>query len=164
MKSPIHSKKHIVQISQATVAQAAILVSDIAVAAEATSTTPTGVEEGCLVKSMYVEYWIQNDSASVVGSYTLIVFKNPGSGHTPAAGTLAALHDYQNKKNILFTAQALAPTNDSAMIPVVRQWFKIPRGKQRMGLADKLSVALRNNNSTALDINICGLAIYKEYT
>ncbi len=164
MKAPIHSKKHIVQIAQSTVSQGAIVNSVFINAQEAPSTTPDQIGEGSLVKSCYLEYWIQNDSASVIGSYTVIVYKNPGNGHTAVTGDLAALHDWGNKKNILFTAQALAPTNDSSMIPVLRGWYKIPRGKQRMGLDDRMAVAIRNNNATAIDIGFCGLAIYKEYT
>ncbi len=80
------------------------------------------------------------------------------------AADATALHDYDNKKNILFTAQGLLTPNDGGQVPVLRGWYKIPKGKQRFGLKDKLSVAVRNNNATAIDINFCGLAIYKEYT
>ncbi len=77
---------------------------------------------------------------------------------------MAALHDYDNKKNILFTSQALSPIDESMMIPVMRGWYKIPKGKQRMGLGDQLKISIRNNNATAIDVNFCGLVIYKEYT
>ncbi len=82
----------------------------------------------------------------------------------PTAGQIAALHDYANKKNILFTAQGLVTPTDGGQVPVLRGWYKIPKGKQRFGLGDRLFLTIRNNNAAAIDINFCGLAIYKEYT
>ncbi len=164
MRAPIHSKKHIVQISQSTVAQAAHVNTTLISAQEAPSTTPSGISEGAIVKACYVEFWVSQDSASIVGSYTIALYKNPGGNAPLAAATLAALHDYDNKKNILFTAQGLLTPNDGGQVPVIRGWYKIPKGKQRFGLGDTLLVAIRNNNATAIDINFCGLSIYKEYT
>ncbi len=164
MKAVIKSKKHIVQISQATVAQAAVLTTVLVEAKEATSSVPSVVEEGAIVKACYVEFWLSQDSASVVGSYTVALFKDPGGNAGLNATQMAALHDYDNKKNILFTAQGLLTPNDGGQVPVLRQWYKIPKGKQRFGLGDVLKVSIRNNNATAIDINLCGLAIYKEYT
>ncbi len=164
MKPIIKSKKHIFQISQATVGQALVVDTILVQAVESTSTTPQQVEEGAIVKNCYVEFWVSQDSASVVGSYTIILYKNPGGTNTALTGNLAALHDYSNKKNILFTAQGLLTPNDGGQVPVLRGWYKIPKGKQRFGLDDRLSVSIRNNNATDIDINFCGLAIYKEYT
>ncbi len=113
---------------------------------------------------MYIEYWLGNASTSVVGSYTTIVVKVPGGSNPASATEMAALHDYQNKKNILFTSQALVPPTDGGQVQVLKQWIKIPKGKQRFGLNDKLMITTRNNNSTSVVINFCGLAIYKEYT
>ncbi len=163
MRPIIHSKKHIVQVSQATVAQAAVVNTALVVATEAGSSTPTNVIEGAIVKNCYVEFWVSQDSASVVGSYTIALFKDPGNNAGMTTGEMAALHDYTNKKNILFTAQGLLTPNDGGQVPVLRSWYKIPKGKQRFGLGDRLTLSIRNNNSTAIDINFCGLAIFKEY-
>ncbi len=164
MKAPIHSKKHIFQMSQGTVAQGAVVNNLIIDAREGASTTPEEIEEGAIVKACYVEFWVSQDSASVVGSYTVILVKNPGGNANPNTTDLAALHDYDNKKNILFTAQGLLTPNDGGQVPVIRGWYKIPKGKQRFGLKDRLQLSLRNNNVTAIDINFCGVAIFKEYT
>ncbi len=163
MKAPIHSKKHIFQISQATVAQAAVVVTPFIISIEGSSATPQHVNEGSLVKNCYVEFWVSQDSASVVGSYTIILYKNPGNSITVTSAEMAALHDWRNKKNILFTAQGLLTPNDGGQVPVLRAWYKIPKGKQRMGLSDSVDIAIRNNNATAIDINFCGVVIYKEY-
>ncbi len=164
MKPIIQSKKHIFQISQGTVAQSAVVNALLATAIEGASTTPEFVNEGASLKACYVEFWVSQDSASVVGSYTVILYKDPGGTSAASSAQVAALHDYPNKKNILFTAQGLLTPNDGGQVPVLRSWYKIPRGKQRWGLGDRLILAIRNNNATAIDINFCGLAIYKEYT
>ncbi len=164
MKAPIHSKKHIFQISQSTVGQALAVTTTFVQALEGAPTQPQHIAEGAIVKSCYLEFWVSQDSASVVGSYTIVLVKDPGGNAAPTAANMAALHDYSNKKNILFTAQGLLTPNDGGQVPVLRGWYKIPKGKQRMGLGDTLRVTIRNNNATAIDINFCGLAIYKEYS
>ncbi len=164
MKPVIHSKKHIFQVSQSTIGQAAVANTSFVQAVEASSTTPFQVEEGATVKACYIEFWISQDSASVVGSYTIILAKDPGGNNVPTAADMAALHDWDNKKNILFTAQGLLTPNDGGQVPVLRGWYKIPKGKQRMGLGDVMRLSLRNNNLTAIDINFCGVILYKEYT
>ncbi len=164
MRAVISSKKHINQIAQSTVGQAAVVSSTFIQALEGPPTTPSHVKEGAIVKACYVEFWVSQDSASVVGSYTVALFKDPGNNAGMTAANMAALHDYDNKKNILFTAQGLLTPNDGGQIPVLRGWYKIPKGKQRMGLGDTMKVAIRNNNATSIDINFCGLVLYKEYT
>ncbi len=164
MRAVIKSKKHYVQISQTTINQAAILVTDLVRAEEATSTLPQVVEEGAIVKAVFVELWLGNASATIVGSYQCILVKNPGGSSTPTATNMAALHDFVNKKNILLYSQAILPPTDGGQIAVIRGWIKIPKGKQRFGLGDTLELAVRNSNLTAIDVNICGGATYKEYT
>ncbi len=164
MKAPIQSRKHIFQISQATVSQAAIVITEFVNAIEGTRSQPQHVAEGAIIKACYVEFWLSQDSASVVGSYTVVLLKNPANASNQTAATMAALHDYKNKNNILFTAQGLVTPNDGGQVPVLRGWYKIPKGKQRMALGDTLEVVIRNNNATAIDINFCGLVIFKEYT
>jgi len=164
MKAVIHSKKHTVQISQSTVAQGLVVNTVICLAAEAPSTTPTGIIEGANVKAIWVEYWVGNASATVVGSYTLIMYKDPSNNSGCTTAQMAALHDYDNKKNILFTSQALTPPTDGGLIKVMGKWYPIPKSKQRFGLEDSIKICIRNNNSTAVDVNFCGVAIFKEYT
>ncbi len=164
MRVPIKSKKHIIQISLSNVVQSAVAETLIVHSVEATATTPIQVEEGAIVKACYVEFWVANESASVVGSYTVVLLKLPGPASAMAVADVTALHDYNNKKNILYTSQALVPVEDAGVIPVMRGWYKIPKGKQRFGLNDRLAVVIRNNNGSAVDLRFCGLAIYKEYT
>ncbi len=164
MKSPIHSRKHIVQMSQSQVMQSQVVTTNLINSIEGTHTSPDHVSEGAVVKACYVELWVGIDAGTAIGSYTAILYKDPGSSNTATAANMAALYDYTNKKNILFTAQGLLAPETGGVIPVMRDWYKIPKGKQRFGLQDKLRVAVRNNNAAATDIHFCGLSIYKEYT
>ncbi len=164
MRPIIQSKKHFFQISQSTVSQAAVVNTVFVQSIEGAPSAPQHVAEGATVKACYVELWVSQDSASVVGSYTVALFKDPGNTSGMTAANMAALHDYPNKKNILFTAQGLLTPNDGGQVPVLRAWYKIPKGKQRFGLGDTMKLSLRNNNVTAIDINFCGVIIFKEYT
>ncbi len=164
MRPVIQSRKHYFQIAQATVAQAAIVNTVVVSAIEGARSQPQHVAEGAIVKAVWLELWCQNDSASVIGSFTAGLYKNPGGTNVLLSADAAALHDYDNKKNLFYTTQALAPTDDSQLMLIHKGWIKIPKGKQRFGLGDEIAVFIRNNNATALDIAFCGLVIYKEYT
>ncbi len=164
MRPIIQSKKHIVQITQSTVAQAIVNNELVIEAIEGAPSVPSHVAEGATVKAVYFELWLGQASSTIVGSYTLVVYKNPGGNANAVTADLAALHDWDNKKNILFTSQALAAPTDGGLTPVIKGWIKIPKGKQRFGLKDRLQLSIRNNTVTDVDINYCGFAIYKEYT
>ncbi len=164
MKPIIHSRKHYNQISQSTVGQAAVVDTILFQSIEGHSTVPSHILEGANVKACYLEFWVSQDSASVVGSYTAILYVNPGNTPIVTTAQMAALHDYANKKNVLETHQGLLTPNDGGQVPIFRGWYKIPKGKQRFGLQTSLNVAIRNNNSTAIDINFCGIAVFKELT
>jgi len=164
MRPIIQSKKHIFQISLSNIAQGLIVNTEFLNAIEGAPSEPTHVKEGATVKACYIELWVLSESASAVGSYTVVVQKNPGNAFAITTAQMAALHDYKNKKNILFTAQGLLNPDVAGATPVMRGWYKIPKGKQRMGLGDALEIIIRNNNASAVDLDFCGLVIYKEYT
>ncbi len=163
MRAPIHSRKHYVQLSQGNIAQAAILNTTLVVGIEGASATPSQVSEGALVKAIWLELWVNQDSATVVGSFTAAIVKLPGGVNALTVADMAALHDYNNKKNIFYTTQGLSPPTDSAMFMAFKGWIKIPKGKQRMGLGDAIQLSIFNSNLTAIDINFCGIVIFKEY-
>ncbi len=159
MRPHVVTRKHIPQFSLATLASGARvnteLISAVAVLAK---NTQSEVEEGSLVSAIYVEFWIKtNDSSS--GTAISIVEKIPAGATPPSVGSLADLDTYANKKNILHTFMGL--TNDVASIamPMIRQWIKIPKGKQRFGLGDKLVISTLAQTGT---LQLCGFAIYKE--
>ncbi len=162
MLAPINSIKHIVQRSNANITTGAKLDHPFATAvAKGGSRSSSGiVEEGCVIKAVHLEYWICGVDDANTTQFTFIFYKLPSGTALPSAAEMSTLSSWQNKKNIFFTSQGVLPKGEEAQsIPVVREWIKIPKGKQRMGLADDLAV-------TVLSVGImqfCGVAIYKEY-
>ena len=162
MKTPIKSTKHIVQYPINPIVAAtrqninlvhAVTILNVNLANE--------VQEGALVKAVFVELWLQNKSDD--GEEIVTVTKDPINAIGPTFAEMGALFSYTNKKNILFTHQGLSSSdNASGPYPILKQWIKIPKGKQRFGLGDKLNLNISNVSSTVL--NSCGMSIYKEYT
>ncbi len=162
MKAPIHSQKHYVQMSRSTVATVAANNEVIIKAVESTQANLVDeVVEGAIVKAVYVELWVINSGND--GSHIVTLTKDPVSGTGPTFTNLNALGTYVNKKNILFTHQGLDP-NDGIANPmlVMRDWYKIPKSKQRFGLGDRLHLSIANNSLQ--DLFYCGFFTYKEYT
>ncbi len=162
MRAPIHSVKHYVQTSLATVTGNTVLTTVLVQAVKVGDINLTReVIEGAIVKAIFVELWV---IGSVSNATQITVLTKFPAGMTPFSTTeLAALGDADNKKNILYVTQGLA-SNDgiAAPIPIIRQWFKIPKSKQRFGLGDTLELQVFAQN--AVDLSICGFATFKEYT
>ncbi len=161
MKPIIHSRKHIVQQTFTAVGTGTEVSEIIALAIEGAPSVPNNVQEGASIKAIYVELWVLGSTQDAF--FTIILAKYPGGVNDATISEMAALHDWDNKKNIFYTTQGLAPNESGANpVPIIRQWIPIPKGKQRMGLGDswKLQIASRG----AGDINYCGHDTFKEYT
>ncbi len=160
MRAPIVSKKHYIQVSLATVLAGAslntVLVDAVAVG---DVNTPSEVQEGSVIKAVFVEMWVRAGDTSP-GS-TLVTLVKTNDSQTPTFADMTALQTYTNKKNVLYHTQGLTNDQDADAIPFVRQWFKIPKGKQRFGLRDRLFLVV---SAQALDNIVCGFATYKEYS
>ncbi len=160
MKAPIHSRKHYVQESLATVLAGNIKAIILAKAVNPTAANAaTEVAEGAVIKAVFVEMWVRAGDTSP-GS-TLVSLIKTGDLQTPAFSDVIALDSYNQKKNVFYHTQGLTNDQDADAIPFVRQWFKIPKSKQRFGLGDQLFLTVA---AQALDNIICGFATYKEYS
>ncbi len=156
----VHSTKHYVQHSIGTVVPLTNEDQDFVVATQVVDkNNVTEVEEGSTIKAVYLELWIRS-AATAASSFTFILCKRADAAGFPTDAEMAALGLYTNKKNILFTSQGLVNDVDSAAMNLYRGWIKIPKGKQRMGLGDRLSWHLR---AVGQSINFCGFVTYKEY-
>ncbi len=163
MLAPIVSDKHYVQQSNTTLASAAVAVISLAVAVARgdTRTATNQVYEGSVIKAMFIEWWLNGSGASdATTQFDVIVYKLPGVGTNPTATDLLNLQAWDNKKNILFTTHGVIGGIGNQSIPIMRQWFKIPKGKQRIGLNDRIQIAL---TSTGTALQHCGFSTYKEY-
>ncbi len=162
MKAPIVSRKHLVQHTQFTTASAAVTVNIDAVGqAVQNVNVASEVIEGSVIKAVYVEIWLMS-ADTTAATFVMMCEKAPSGAVAPNFTNMTTLDAYDNKKNILFTSQGLTSDVDGNPTPVVRQWIKIPKGKQRFGLEDRFRVNIAAIGSSAL--LGCGLTIYKSYT
>ncbi len=159
MRAMIHSKKHYVQKSLSTVLAGQANDTIIAFAKELADAKDE-VLVGNSIKAVFVEMWVRAGDTSP-GSSLLTLYKMPGDGSVMTFADQIDLHAYNNKKNILYHTQGLTNDQDADAIPFIRQWFKIPKSKQRMGLGDALRLSI---SAQALDNIVCGFMTYKEYS
>ena len=116
------------------------------------------VREGAIISAVYIEMWILAGS-SQPGSFTISLEKRIGGQPAMTFLNSATLDSYPNKKNILYTTQGLSPDANGNPVPIMRGWYKIPKGKQRFGLSDSL---ILNMSANVEDMSHCGVFIYKE--
>ncbi len=162
MRAPIHSQKHYVQQSRSQVATVAVSNIDIALSV-AIQNVDLGDEviEGSIIKAVFVEMWLLDSSND--GSFVVTLAKYPGAVPGLTFAQTNALNNWENKKNLLYMTQGLSANNGVGNpVPILRQWFKIPKSKQRFGLGDKLILSITNNGLNNLEF--CGFFTYKSYT
>ncbi len=159
MRPIIQSQKHYVQVSLNTVLSGAASATRIINGVEIATGNPDDVVQGANVKAVFVEIWIRAGD-TVPGSVLVTLVKTEDQSN-PTFADMIALHDYTNKKNVFYHTQGLTNDQDADAIPFVRQWFKIPKGKQRFGLGDRLFLVI---SAQATDVINCGFMTYKDLT
>ncbi len=157
MRPRVNTEKHIVQ-SPVFVALASSKVEVDVVTVNNALAVASDVRVGAVVTAIYLEYWFLAGGQQP-GSFVSSLEKRPAGASQMTFGESNSLTTYDNKKNILYTTQGLIGDANANPTPVYRQWFKIPKGKQRFGLGDVLTV---NFTSLTEDMDVCGLAIFKE--
>ena len=159
MRPTINTEKHYNQESVFTVGAGAISNRIIAVAVVVPSgTSDNEIRQGAIISAVYIEMWLTSDDALQASSIVTLEKVN-GNAPLMAAGESAALNVYPNKKNIFHTQMGLIPPNVQHPLGSVKGWFKIPKGKQRFGLGDRL---LLNVHAQSNGLQACGFFIYKE--
>jgi len=160
MAAPIQSEKHYVQNPEFNVAANGLAGQDAVNAVQVLNKTgTTNVEEGSLVKAIWFEYWLTSLTSGKTFAVVAIM-KTPSGAPNPTNSNMQNLSAFVNKKNVLWTFEGLIPANDQNPVPIVRQWIKIPKGKQRMGLGDKVSIFFA---ASGVGMTACGFTTYKEY-
>ncbi len=160
MRPIVHSVKHYVQQTRSQVATVATVAIDIADSVESTlANLVDEVPEGTSIRAVYVEMWLLDTASD--GSFVVTLVKNPAGVNAPTFAQTNALGTYLNKRNVLYVTQGLSPNNGVGNpVPIIRQWFKIPKGMQRMALGDKWRLTITNNGLN--DLEFCGFFTYKE--
>ena len=158
MRPRVHTEKHIVQNSLFSVAAGAIANNAI-IRAVAAPTGTTQIREGATVSAIYVEMWLTSDDAAAATAIVTLEKTSGGQSVFMTAAQSAALNNYQNKKNIFHTFMGLIPDDNQYPMAAVRGWFKIPKGKQRFGIDDRL---LLNIHAQTNGLEACGFFVFKE--
>ncbi len=163
--APINTVKHYVH-RQNTATVSAGLASIVAVDAVVAPATASAdqVKEGSIVKAIFFELWILSQGATgTFVQFDLIIEKVPSNLASVTAAQLVNLGSYTNKKNILYATQGIiaSAVDGQAAFPLLKGWQLIPKGKQRMGLGDRIVMSFTPTGQTC---NNCGLMVYKEWT
>ncbi len=160
MRPPIISRKHIVQHTKTSIASAAVATQIECTSVHIQDVNANNeVAEGSVVKAIFLEYWLLAEFGP--GSFVLIVEKAQGLQANPSFTNMTTLDAYANKKNVLFISQGLLPDDAANPTPVLRQWIKIPKGKQRFGFGDKIRVSIAAIDTDGVEF--CGFTVYKDY-
>ncbi len=162
MKNIINSIKHYVNTENSSITAASARTIEIVDAVGQASVVDTSdVVEGSIVKAVFLEYWVRSTATAGNDAKFQFCLEKVVSGQSSI--TFAGMNNlmaYLNKKNVLFFSQGVIGDLTTQSIPVVRQWFKIPKGKQRFGLGDNLVVTI---SATGFALDSCGFSTYKEY-
>ncbi len=155
----INTEKHILQFGPTTVAATTVNNLTLVNVADTPSVdTASQIRVGAVIKAVYIEVWIKSDDA-LTSSAIVALEKNIGSMPDATAAEIILMNTYPNRANFFLTHQGLLPQAVQSGIPFIREWVAIPKGKQRFGRGDKLTL---NILALANGISFCGLAIFKE--
>lgn len=162
MKAVVNSVKHIVQLSLTTIQEQTMQNVVILRVVDSQPTAQSHVVVGSVVKAVYLEYWLLGESAQpCTATWSFEKLPNDGTAMTQTQGQ--ALNTYPNKRNVFNVGQGVVGDSNTNPIPIYRGWFKIPKGKQRMALGDELLINISCVGEADNGVEVCGLAVFKEY-
>ncbi len=159
----IHTIKHIVQIDNTLITTGNISTIKIAdtVNNQTLPTATSDVAQGAIIKAVWCEMWLKGQGASDADTrFTAVIYKTPSGVTTPTIANMSNLMAWPNYNNILWTSQGvIGGVGGGQSIPIIRQWIKIPKGKQRMSLDDEINITIL---AIGTDFQHCGVFVYKE--
>ncbi len=161
MKPVINSEKHIVQTTLTSVPAGTVAnITLVNAKQDVNRSSPIEVSVGTVIKAIYLEYWFLGEGQQPP-TMTVTFAKFPGGVAQWDATDLGNLHATANKKNILEMHQGFLGDANTNPVPMFRHWVKIPKGKQRFGISDRLILSAKSIIQD--DIQFCGMAIFKAY-
>ena len=156
----INSEKRIVQVTLTNVVvNTAESVNIVIGLQDPSAAAPSNVLVGSIVKAVYCEMWVMgtNQQPSTI---TTLIHKVEGGSSNIDATEFTNLNTYNQKKNILEMHQGLIGDANTNPVPFYRGWVKIPKGKQRIGINDRIQFSIK---AITEDVQFCGIFIYKVY-
>ncbi len=162
MVAPIVSIKHYVNREKSTITDGTSTDMQIIQGVAQTAVTNfADVVEGSIIKAVFIELWLKsNATAGNEVKFQLVVEKVIGNQVPITFTQMNSLMTYPNKKNVLFVSQGVLGDLTTQSMPIIRNWFKIPKGKQRFGIDDEFFVSVSATGATA---DVCGIFVFKEY-
>ncbi len=163
MQAPINSIKHYVGQPKFDVALGTSTTLEIVdVVAAPVSPDREKVKEGSVIKAIFFEFWmVTNGGVGTSSQFVMTIEKSPSGVIDPAFSDMLNLGGYKNKKNILYSSQGILSSDSVAQaVPLIRDWLKIPKGKQRFGSSDRMLITFASVDSA---MSVCGISTYKEY-
>ncbi len=122
--------------------------------------TTADVFEGAIVKAIFIEMWIISNGLQT--QFDLALYKAPAGAIAMTSTNLLNAGAYNNKKNILYFTQGLVGEEKTTNpMNVLKGWIKIPKGKQRFGLGDRLILSFTPTGVSTLS---CGFGTFKDYS
>ncbi len=156
MRPVINTHKHYFHTPSTNTASGARANVDVITVNDARAAA-TDVLQGSIVKAVFVEYWVAG--AVKLNTVNACIYKIPSGSVGPTYTEMQNMGSYANKKNVFAFHQGLAPA-DGNIVPLFREWIKVPKGKQRFGLGDKMRISI---SATGTTITHCGFSTFKEY-
>ncbi len=162
-RRPINSVKKVIDASGGLAAStpAVVAIADATGGAAWIDAGDTSVAIGCTISSIYLSVFIYLDSNTVTDVPVLdwYIHKNPGNNLSmPEPG---ATGGNDNRRWIMHEEKGLATDVNNGGTPMIfKGVIRIPKGRQRMGNDDNISVRILSENYIGF---FCVKAIYKFY-
>ncbi len=126
------------------------------------STVATDVSQGCKIKAIWCEIWIQSSAVAAEGISVFVdayIWKNPGANLTAPAPTSVGT---SNEKKFVFKQWKglIGSRTQGTPFYFWKGWLRIPKIYQRMGTDDLLQLVFRSEGTASL---LCSEFIYKWY-
>ncbi len=168
---PIQSTKHIVEVSSVAGASTnAVALTIIKGVDNPVLANANEVQPGHKVSSIFLSVFYIAEGGELATEVPLVdwyIIHNPGNvfaavfdaANNPTPGTTGI---HLNKRHIFHTEKGLAGGGDVSLagLPMIfKGVIKIPRGRQRVGQNDRITINHRTNFAT----KFCIQAIYKDY-
>ncbi len=160
---PVNSIKHVVDTQGGLIAGTQVENALIDTVDNPVLTTSTDVASGAVVKSFFLNVQVAAIGTAALSNVYMYVFKNPSNSINFAAvfpnGNVVGASDV---RKLIFHQEMIMTEKNTTAIPrtLFKGVLKIPRHMQRMGLDDRVGIALF---TPGVDYEFCFQCIYKEF-
>jgi len=164
---PIQRIKHVVDL-EGVVDETPVVNLDIVLATDTPVLAQTAqVITGSNVHAIYLNLQAIAVGGSARPNFFMCIFKNPGGNLAALGFDPRAMGSNDNKRFVFHQEMKMLnePTTGQTSIPVTifNGVIKIPKGYQRMGPNDKISINIVMGNNSLIDADWCLEAHYKEF-